>query len=85
MSNVLKISAAGVKKKNFVETSHKSLSFQKRNILWLVRFYDISIVVGGLMSNPVLWYILDMYIWFENTFYRYTVRWSNSSISNYSI
>ena len=49
----------------------------------LVWFYSISTIAGNLMPNPVLTYILD--IWFVNTFGRYTVKWSNSSIANNSI
>ena len=35
------------------------------------------------MPNPVITNILN--IWFVNTFCRYTVKWSNSSISNNSL
>ena len=49
----------------------------------MVWFHGISTAVGYLMPNPVFTYILD--ISFVNTFCRYTVKWSNSSICNNSI
>ena len=67
------------------EASKDQWPIDLRLVDWfsLIWFYGISIIVGYLMPNPVFTYILNK--WFANTFCRYTVKWSNSSISNYSI
>ena len=46
--------------------------------LGVVWFNDISTIVGYLTPNPVFAYILN--IRFVKTFWRYTVKWSNSSL-----
>ena len=60
---------------------HREFCKGLRWSIGLVWLYGISTIVGYLMTNPVF-YTYIKYMICKHILFMYTVKWSNSSISN---